>query len=400
MELVPLETFSQLRGNFGPAKELREIFGPRGDGSLPSLQGVVCLVLGPSGTGKSALEHILAQSSEVLCITDRTANVEGTIRNFVSHRTIETMLLTGKPQRKLVMMDDVDALLAVEKNACSIIQKYKASAGFLCTAVLSEERKLSNVKKIATHTVRLSRMSPADCFLRVQELVPELDIDDDELMALVKRHDCNLRLVKQYVDAWLTSGRSASAKSDVSMVFNASIYDQTERLMKEAVDDALVWAVVLKDACLVSMLMHENALNVSASRRSKADTQAYLRMYDAICDSDCFERAMFGKTNVLGRGDSGMDLMEFRKLRILNRHLSGMRKTSAKTKFTQYFTKLSLQSTMRRRMEDTFGASDGIVWLEFLALCHKACVDTKVASIVDDRVTLDLIKRFQKDFEA
>mgnify|MGYP001985285241 CR=1 FL=1 len=54
MELPVLDAFSQLRSNYGAAKELRAIF----EGASKSLLNVVCLVLGPSGSGKSALENI------------------------------------------------------------------------------------------------------------------------------------------------------------------------------------------------------------------------------------------------------------------------------------------------------------------------------------------------------
>ena len=70
------------------------------------------------------------------------------------------------------------------------------------------------MKKIASHVVRLGRMSAVDCFLRVQELLPDLPMEDDELLGLVKRHDSNLTILKQYIDAHAESCRTASAKSD------------------------------------------------------------------------------------------------------------------------------------------------------------------------------------------
>lgn len=388
MDLPVLDAFSQLRSNYGAVKELRAIF----EGASKSLLNVVCLVLGPSGSGKSALENIVRTNGpcEVFVVTERLSHIDSALRNFVDHRTIDEMLMRdAKPLRKVVMLDDIDAILAIEKNICALIQKYKSRVGFLCTATLSEERKLSNLKKIASHVVRLGRMSAVDCFLRVQELLPDLPMEDDELLGLVKRHDSNLAILKQYIDAHAESCRTASAKSDVSIVFNVNIYDQAERLMREHVDPAVVWAVVQKDACLVSMLLHENIVNATASRNKSTDTRAFLTMYDAICETDMYERALFGKSAPTS------DAIDFRKLRVINQHCAALPRTSAKTKFTQYFTKLSLQTTMRKRLEEIPG---GFERLELLTACHKACGGASASSIVQDRTVLDLIKRFQKDF--
>ena len=391
MELPVLDAFSQLRSNYGAVKDLRAIY----EGASKSLLNVVCLVLGPSGSGKSALENIVRANGpcEVFVVTERLPNIESALRNFVDHRTIHEILLSGgKPSRKVVFLDDIDAILAIEKNICALIQKYKARVGFLCTASLSEERKLSNLKKIATHVIRLSRMSAVDCFLRVQELMPDLPMEDDELLGLVKRHESNLSVLKPYIDAHVETRRTASAKSDVSLMFNVNIYDQAERLMRERVEPETVSAVVQKDACLVSLLLHENVVNATASRSRPSDTRAFLAMYDAICDTDLYERALFGKSVPTS------DAMDFRKLCIMNAHFAALPKTTAKTKFTQYFTKLSLQTTMRKRLEELCPGTGGFDRLTILTACHKACGDAATNSIVEDRTALDLIKRFQKDF--
>lgn len=396
MELPVLDSFSQIRGNYNAVKELRSVF----ENPSKSLLNVVVLVLGPSGCGKSALENIVRVSGEceVLLVTERMGNIEGTIRNFVEHRDLTTMLFQRSGEaRKVIMLDDVDAILAIDKNVFAIVQKYKSRVAFLCTALLSEERKLSNVKKIATHVVRMSRLSAVDCFLRVQELVPDLPMDDDELLSLVKRHESNLSILKQYIDTYIDNGRSVSCKSEVSPVFNVNIYDQAESLMNKGVEPATVWAIVRKDASLVSMLLHENIVNVTASRNRKADMGAFLSMYDAMCDTDEYERASFVRNNQAW-SDAAFDLIDFRKMSVFNKHMPTLPKTKAKTKFTQYFTKLSLQTTTRKRLEDACDESDGVGWLTLVYACNKACVDAEEGTVIESQTASDLIKRFQKDF--
>ena len=74
--------------------------------------------------------------------------------------------------------------------------------------------------------------------------MPDLPMEDDELLGLVKRHESNLSVLKQYIDAHVETRRTASAKSDVSLMFNVNIYDQTERLMRERVEPEVITAVV------------------------------------------------------------------------------------------------------------------------------------------------------------
>ena len=116
MELSALKSLSELRCNYNAVKELRNIF--QNVEKLP----LICLIVGPAGSGKSSIAAILEAefNMEVLVVTERHTNVETVVTNFANQRTITNMFY---PKKKILFFDDSDVLCAIEKNITASIQK-------------------------------------------------------------------------------------------------------------------------------------------------------------------------------------------------------------------------------------------------------------------------------------
>ena len=390
MELPVLTKFSDLRCNFTAVKEFRRVFID----DPPSC--LVCTVVGPAGSGKSSLAKILENelNAEVLVITERLSNLESTITNFANHRTISHMF---NPRPKILFFDDSDVLCAIEKNVTTLIQRVRANVTVVCTVTSSEERKISNIKKISTHVIKLSKMSSKDAYLFISEqleaVFQENEEMEDQVLKICKEHDGNLNLIVPYVNTLISTNRSVSKKNDVDPMHNTTIYDQSRELLCNHLSPEILWCMTIKDTALVSLLVHENLPNCTLHKKHPGELEDLIKIYKAFVEYDMYERMTFSKCQW---GYPGGDTIHYVRFAIVNSIMPKYKRSSNEIKFTQQFTKLSTQMANKKKFDEVFEGN---------IKANNLCEDMVFAYSTNqhllkttDKGQADLIRKFAKDF--
>lgn len=374
--LPKLTRFGDLKGNFVATSALRKVFLT--EEKLPT----ICIVFGPTGGGKSSLATILEHElpAEVLVVTSNTHNIDQTLTNFIQHRTIVSMFNTRK---KIVFIDDIDILITIDKSIVTLIQTLRQDIRIVCTVSSSEERKVCNLKKIATDVVRLTRMSVRDCFLFVRDIAT-VD-DDDALLTLCKTHECNLKKILVYLESLEDHGRSASSVSQTDVFHDTSVYEQSRMVLNQPMPNSLLWSVAETDAQMTTLLLHENIVNVGMSRAK--DTKELLRVYDSLINGDLYERTVFTRC---AWGYLGVNSLYFARLALINQFAHARPKTTDNIKFTQQFTKLSTQMNTKKKLLELAP--------EMMDICKLFPLLIAVKSKLPIKTLADLQKRFGKDF--
>jgi ABC-type dipeptide/oligopeptide/nickel transport system ATPase component len=390
MEFPTLTKFSDLRSNFAAIKELRRVFHEENASSI------VCMIVGAAGSGKSSLAKILEHelNAEVLVITERIVNLETTVTNFANHRTISNMF---NPRRKLIFFDDSDVLCAIEKNVTTLIQKVRANVTVVCTVTSSEERKVSNIKKISTHLIKLSKMSFKEAYLLIGEQLESVFKEDDgmedQVLKICKEHEGNLNLIVPYVNTLISTKRSVSKKNDLEPMHNTTIYEQSRELLSKRLPEEVVWCMTIKDTALISLLVHENLPNLTIHKKKPGEIQDLIKVYEAFVDYDMYERMTFSKCQW---GYPGGETIHYVRFAIVNSTMPKYKRTTEEIKFTQQFTKLSTQMANKKKFEEVFEGNMRTSNLcEDMVFAHST---NQHLSKTTEKGEADLIKKFAKDF--
>lgn len=391
MELPTLKSLSELRGNYNAVKELRCIFQ-----NLEKLP-LICLIVGPAGSGKSSIAAILEEEfdMEVLVVTERHTNVETVVTNFANQRTITNMFYPKK--KKILFFDDSDVLCTIEKNITAIMQKARSNIPIVCTVSSSEERKVSNIKKLSTHTVKLCKMSFKEAYLLLVETLenelekrPDLE---DQILKICKHHEGNLNLIVPYVNTLLLTNRTVSKQNALDPMHNVNIYDQTRELLTKTLSPDVLWCMTTKDTALISLLVHENLTNFNFHKKKPLELDELLRIYQTFVEYDLYERMIFSKCQW---GYSGTETMSYIRFATVNQITPKYKRASEEIKFTQQFTKLSTQTANKKKFEEVFQGS-----LKSANICKEmifAYCTNQHALKSTDKSEADLIRKFAKDF--
>lgn len=390
MDPIILTTFSDLRSNFAAIKELRRVFHDA------KTHSIVCMIIGPAGSGKSSLAKILEHelNAEVLVITDRVPNFESTVTNFANHRTISNMF---NPRRKLLFFDDVDVLCAIEKNVTALIQKVKAKVTVVCTVTSSEERKVSNIKKVSTYLIKLSKMDFKEAYLliskQLEAVFKEDDDIEDQVLKICKEHEGNLNMIIPYVNTLISTKRSVSKKNDLEPMHNTTIYEQSRDLLCKELSEYMVWCMTIKDTALISLLVHENLPNFTLHKKKAGEIQDLINVYKAFVDYDMYERMTFSKCQW---GYPGGETIHYVRFATVNSIMPKYKHTTSEMKFTQQFTKLSTQMANKKKFEEVFEGN-----MKVSQLCDNMVFAYSTNQHVlksTEKGEADLIKKFAKDF--
>ena len=391
MELPALKSFAGMRGNYSAVKAMRELFRPHM--KLP----IVCLISGPSGSGKSSIAGILEHelNAEVLTVTERHSNLETVINNFANQRTITSMFY---PKQKILFFDDSDVICTIEKNVGAFIQKARGKVAVVCTVTTSEERKVSNLKKISTHTVKLSKLGFKEAYLLISERLEETALEkrpdlEERILRICKEHDGDLNLILPYVNALLVTNRTVSARNDLDPMHNVNIYDQARALLHNTLPPEVIWCMTTKDTGLISLLVHENLSNVNFNKKRASELEDLLKIYRAFVEYDMYERMIFSKCQW---GYPGSDTVHYVRFATVNSITPRYKRGSDEIKFTQQFTKLSTQTANKKKFEEVFeGAVKQSNVCKEMVLAHST---NRHSSKDTEKGEADLIRKFAKDF--
>lgn len=336
------KSYQDVKGNYVAVRALRSY--------LDTKEPVVCLVVGGTCSGKSALFEVIQHEHQVeaLRIDENThADIERSIGNFINHKTITSMF--SSPKDKLVFIDDIDVILQIEKGMASIIQKYKKLCTFVLTVTCTEERKISSIKKLTANIVRLSKPSIKEAFMILSPLYNgEVGYSDDVLLTLLKHNDLHLVNTHMHMSSFLKDGRSCSGSSDnrESQRIADNIYDSVRSIITKKMPEDTIWCIASKDAVMTSMLFHENLPSLRAKTIDNID--GYLNFYEQLSCGDMIDHMTYSRCMW---GMVVFDIIFYAVLLTGNRLAAQQGSSVNDIKFTQQFTKLSSRIATKKQIK-------------------------------------------------
>lgn len=333
------------------------------------------LVIGQSGCGKSLMCDLLAEEVadryEILHVKTRLTDdhklVRQLIENFVSSKTIESFFSN---KAKLIVLDDIDIMLATDKNFASFVGGLLApdggskartsakkkpppalSASVIMTCSTSEERKVADLKKKTT-VLRLGNPSYKDAFAYIHQVVDKAGIAYQyaDLKELIEAFNCNIRNV--VTNLHLLSEQTVVQNVRVQkQLTEATHFDVVRKMFKMDYDIAQLRFI--SDNTIVPLMLYENYPKELFHNRYKMSDASALDLIETITDR--MLDAELQETYMYQRTDWDMyDMTAIIKMGYINTMLKGCKRKKTGTfdsiVFPPILTKLSVKCGFARRL--------------------------------------------------
>jgi energy-coupling factor transporter ATP-binding protein EcfA2 len=267
------------------------------------------LVVGPSGCGKTTLCNLVLlkhrETYDVLDVkcqdVDDIKALKSLIDNFVAHKTIESFF---SKKAKLVFLDDIDVMMCSDRGCGTYLMSFVADAvksgskvSFVMTCSLSEERKLTDLKK-KVPPLRMYNPSIKDTLAFVLDVIDKegIECDPSKVVKLVEAFQGNVRSVLQNLHKLAFEDEALATERSHRMLFDATTFDIAKKMLTQPfpVRDLSI----LSDNTLVPLLMYENLFaelfdNRLKPRSAAAHPKAMAVIMDTSIDAEVMERYMF-----------------------------------------------------------------------------------------------------------
>lgn len=304
----------ELLQRFAP-KSKKEFLGSKATVSqldkLLATQPCRALLVGPSGCGKTTLVRLLLESHkekyDVLDIkgndvTDLKA-LKVLIENFVAHRTIESFF---SRKAKLVFFDDVDLMMCADRGCGTYLMSFvdglkkNVAVSFIMTCSLSEERKLTDLKK-KVPPLRMYNPTPKETLPLVLDILERESIPHDasKVVELVETYHGNIRNVLQNLHQLDAGKKTLATEKMLRDLCDATTFDITRRMLSSPM--RVKDLHLLSDNTMVPLLLYENYLAELFDNRLKQPPSVYANVVSKIMsntlEAEILERYMFQTTD-------------------------------------------------------------------------------------------------------
>lgn len=373
-------TFNDFKGNIKAVSELKEWLKP----THPC--GII-LIIGHSGTGKTTLYDIIKNDDkcDTLFLSDNNFS-EMTIQNFSQSKTILSFF---NPKKKLVFIDDVDSI-SLSKQLINDIANYKKNVTFVLTVNAREEKKIvTSWKKLIDTKINLNKLGYKECFQIVLDRTKDRDdIDQVKLLELIKSQDCNLANVLMMIDSVSESWDDIDPLQSNMDLFQTNIYNTVNDLYTRSLSNEYIDSICSKESSILASLVHENISKL------KFNIDEFLDVYNVFVSCDIVDKHIYQNCN-WGINWTMLNLLRFKSC---NNIIMNKSSPSCKTNtisFTQQFTKLSSQVSMKKKLLSLPSPfiTNTLDVLHYLS-SKKSHIETQ------DKTIKDLIARFEKDFHV
>jgi hypothetical protein len=372
-----MDIFSDFIGNQSGLKLIERIISDKSKG--------IHIIVGENCSGKSYIYQIMLKSKKLEILYIDETNYNSTmVQNFVTHTTIENMI---SQKTKLVFIDDIN-LISSDKTLKNLLMYIKNKISVICTVRTNEEKKIISLKNHFHQRILLHRLTHEDCLKLVLKIVPYTcdEINTIRLKTLIAHMNSNIPKILMLIESCLETDRSVEF-TEISENFDKSIYETLKRYFGQKLDGLEINDMIRKDIQLITSMIHENIVQVTSFTNDPKDLKNLKFILNTQSECDIVDRFIY--TNCCW--DSLNEINNVYRLSSINSRLLGKYTNELSFNFTKQFTKLSSQSSMRKKLSflDNIYSYDNIfVFLEYIR-------KKNLSTTIDNKLITDLVKKYE-----